>query len=562
MPYSFTKIEEDKTKTISFVFFFLIFVYFAAFWLIAVLSVNFFNYQASPRAFTFHFTVLKFSQTLIIFGFAFIIGFVHWNWTTANLIVKILGVLKAEKLNPKDRYHQMFQNIVDEVSVATGGKKMEAVVIPTMAMNAFALADFSGQAVIGLTEGMLARLTRAQIEAVVGHEAAHIVSGDCLATTITTSLFELFSGVLRGFEAVFRGGGRQGGYSSMRVSARGGAGVIVFLMLIYMLLSVTKMLSQLVRLFISRQREYRADAIAVRLTRDPLSLAEALYAISYRWRGGGLPAQELESIFIVNPLYSAVDEGDGLLSEMFSTHPPIDGRLGILLDMAHSDVELVVKDVERQAQKPRTAVPEIKGSTTQWMAHKDGAWQGPFDMMQMMTLGWMRPETWVQRLGGKKVQMVYQDEDIRHIVSKGEPGKAGGAYQCPKCSLPLNVITYEGTEVHKCSSCRGTLVEEKDVQRIIIRQEVGFSERIKKIAEGISREEKLMAFKKINRDPKTLLRCPKCLHPRTRMMRMFYTEAYRVEVDKCFMCGLIWFDGDELEVVQYMIEHSLNKSRS
>ena len=254
MPYSFTKIEEDKTKTISFVFFFLIFVYFAAFWLIAVLSVNFFNYQASPRAFTFHFTVLKFSQTLIIFGFAFIIGFVHWNWTTANLIVKILGVLKAEKLNPKDRYHQMFQNIVDEVSVATGGKKMEAVVIPTMAMNAFALADFSGQAVIGLTEGMLARLTRAQIEAVVGHEAAHIVSGDCLATTITTSLFELFSGVLRGFEAVFRGGGRQGGYSSMRVSARGGAGVIVFLMLIYMLLSVTKMLSQLVRLFISRQR--------------------------------------------------------------------------------------------------------------------------------------------------------------------------------------------------------------------------------------------------------------------------------------------------------------------
>ncbi|MCK5179971.1 MAG: M48 family metalloprotease, partial [Candidatus Omnitrophica bacterium] len=433
------------------------------------------------------------------------------------------------------------------------------VVIPTMAMNAFALADFSGQAVIGLTEGMLARLTRSQIEAVVGHEAAHIVSGDCLSTTITTSLFELFSGMLRGFEMIFKGGGRRGG---MRIHGRGSGGVIIFLILIYCLLFVTKLLSQIVRLFISRQREYRADAIAVRLTRDPLSLAEALYAISFRWRGGGLPAQELASIFTVNPTYSALDEENGLFSNMFSTHPPIEGRLDVLLDMAHSDVELVVKDIERQANRPRTDVPEVGTSSAKWVAHKDGAWQGPFNLTEMMTLGWMRPDTWIQRLGGKKVQLAYQDQDVRHIVSKAGPGKKSGAYECPKCSLPLNVISYEGTEVHKCSSCRGTLVGQNDLQRIIIRQEVGFSEKIKKIAVGIKREEKYSIKKVINRDPKTLHKCPKCRHPKTRMMRMFYTEVYRVEVDKCFACGLIWFDGDELEVLQYLIEHSLDKSRS
>ena len=558
MPYSFTKIEEDKTKTIGFVFSFLIFVYFAVFWLIAVLSVTFFNIQATSGSYSFHLVFLPFSQTLLILAFAFIIGYVHWSFTTANLIAKILGVLKAEKLNPKDRYHQMFSNIVDEVSVATGGRKMEGVVIPTMAMNAFALADFSGQAVIGLTEGMLARLTRAQIEAVVGHEAAHIVSGDCLSTTITSSLFELFSGALRGFEILFQGGGRRG----VRVHGRGSGAVIGFLLLIYCLLFVTKLLSQIVRLFISRQREYRADAIAVRLTRDPLSLAEALYAISYRWRGGGLPAQELSSIFTVNPTYSSIDEEDGLFSEMFSTHPPIEGRLDVLLDMAHSDVELVVKDIERQAQKPRTAVPEVGTSSAKWVVHKDGAWQGPFDMTQMMTLGWIRPDTWVQRLGGKKVQLAYQEEDIRHIVTKSEHGKQSGGYQCPKCNLPLTEVNYEGTEVHKCSSCRGTLVEQSDIQRIIIRQEVGFSEKIKKIARGIQREARLAKFTAINRDPKTLLKCPKCQHSRTRMMRMFYTEAYRVEVDKCFACGLVWFDTDELEVLQYLIEHSLDKSHS
>ncbi|MBN1870292.1 MAG: M48 family metalloprotease [Candidatus Omnitrophica bacterium] len=562
MPYSFTKIEEDKSKTISFVFSFLIFVYFLVFWLIALLTVHYFQYEANPQKFSIHLSALRFSHTLIILGLAMIIGYIHWNYSTSDLIQKILRVLRAERLNPKDHYHQMLQNIVDEVSVATGGKKIDAVVIPTMAMNAFAVADFSGQAVIGVTEGVLARLSRAQIEAVVGHEAAHVVSGDCLATTVTTSLFELFNGVLRGLESIFKGGGRSSNYPSMRVQSRGGGAAIIFLILVYALLAITKLLSQLARLFLSRQREYRADAVAVRLTRDPLSLAEALYAIAYRWRGGGLAAQELQSIFIVNPVFSAIDENNGLWSEMFSTHPPIDGRISLLLDMAHSDVESVIKDVERQAQKPRTAAPEIETSSVQWVAHKDGAWQGPFNLAQMTALGWMRPETWVQRLGDNKVQMAYQDQDIRHVVSKAEDGQTSGAFECPKCCLPLTTVVYEGTEVYKCPACGGTLVREKEMQRIIIRQEIGFNERIIKIAEGIQNEGRQPELKVINRDPKTLLKCPKCNHVRNRMMRMFFTEAYHVEVDKCFACGMIWFDHDELEALQYLIEHSLDRSLS
>jgi Zn-dependent protease with chaperone function len=284
MPYSFTKIEEDKSRTIRLVFFSLIFFYFISFWFIAALIKSYFGYHALSERDVFRFSALNLPQTLIAFGCAVAIGYAHWQHTILNLINKILGVLKAEKLNPNDTYHQMLQNIIDEVSVATGGQKMEAAVIPTMAMNAFAIADFSGRAVIGVTEGILARLTRAQIEAVVGHEAAHIVTGDCLATTVTTSLFELYSGLLKGFELVLSGGGRSS--SSLRVrGGGGGGGTVAFIFLVYILLYATRLLSQLVRLFISRQREFRADAIAVRLTRDPLSLAEALYAIKYYWRG-------------------------------------------------------------------------------------------------------------------------------------------------------------------------------------------------------------------------------------------------------------------------------------
>ena len=173
--------------------------------------------------------------------------------------------------------------------MATGGRKIEGMVIPTSAMNAFALMDFEGRSVIGVTEGLLARLTRAQLEAVVGHEAAHIVSGDCLATTVTTSLFALYSGLLKGLESVFR---------ATRSSSRRGGGVLALLIAVYVLLWISRGMSHLARMFVSRQREYRADAIAARLTRDPLSPAEALYTIAYRWRGAGLAAEELESIFM------------------------------------------------------------------------------------------------------------------------------------------------------------------------------------------------------------------------------------------------------------------------
>jgi len=307
MPYSFTQIEEDKSKTIGLVFFSLIIFYFLSLWFIAVIVKSYFGYQSLSGRGSFHFSALNFPQTFITLGFAVVIGYSHWQYTTLNLITKMLGVLNAERLNPNDTYHQMLQNIVEEVSVATGGKKMEVVVIPTIAMNTFAIADFSGRAVIGVTEGILARLTRAQIEAIVGHEAAHIATGDCLATTVTTSLFELYSGLLKGFELLLSGGGR--GHSSFRV--RGG-GAVVLILLVSILLHLTRLLSKMVRLFISRQRVYRADAIAVRLTRDPLSLAEALYAIKYHWRGNGLPAQELEAIFTVNPTFSSLDERNGI----------------------------------------------------------------------------------------------------------------------------------------------------------------------------------------------------------------------------------------------------------
>src|SRR5262245_6559105 len=135
-------------------------------------------------------------------------------------------------------------------------------------------------------------------------------------------------------ELMLRGSNRSSYRSSYgRGSGGGGGGAVVAILAVYLLLLLTKFLSHMVHMFISREREYRADAISVRLTRDPLSLAEALYAIGYRWRGGGLPAEEMEAIFMVNPQYAYLDEHEGLFASLFSTHPPIEKRIGILMNM-------------------------------------------------------------------------------------------------------------------------------------------------------------------------------------------------------------------------------------
>ncbi len=65
-----------------------------------------------------------------------------------------------------------------------------------MSLNALAAADLKGNAVIGITEGLLSRLTRPQLEAVIAHEAHHILSGDCLETTVAASLFGTFSSAM------------------------------------------------------------------------------------------------------------------------------------------------------------------------------------------------------------------------------------------------------------------------------------------------------------------------------------------------------------------------------
>jgi heat shock protein HtpX len=580
MPYSFTAIERRKSLTIQYVFAFMFLFYFLVtlgVYAFGKWSILFYQYCFRPAAaaslevslingppvIPFHF-FLTFLELFTVGFLAFAVAWWHWAYTAEHMFERILNVLKAQLIKTDDPYHKTFQNILEELSVATGGRQFQGYVLPTTAMNAFALEDFEGNAVIGLTEGLLSKLTRAQIEAVVAHEAGHVLRGDSLETTLTISLYRLLQEILRNYQNLLAGmlAPQEDGYEYRFVLRPTLAVVYFYIMSLVVMgfLQATNLIGLMLNMFLSRQREFRADAIAVRLSRDPLSLAEALYIISHRWRGAGLPGENLDAIFIVSPQYNNLAETEGLVSDLFSTHPPVEHRISILLDMAHADVDVLERALARivsasPIEPPKAVSPR---PVNKWFLLHNDKWEGPFSLAEMATMNWLTPLLLVKKVGTDKTVSAYEDLQVNQVL-KLQQKSSGEQKNCPKCHIPLLAQEYEGVTILQCPNCAGVLVEEADVQRILVRQEKAFADHIKYLAE-ISKQQDLKRHKyaDVNIYSDDGLVCPHCQHARARMIRQFFNLLYKIEIDKCQFCGRIWFDKDELEMFQYLYEQENN----
>jgi heat shock protein HtpX len=539
MPFSFIDIEEKKSRVISFLFVFIILFYFlTAFLILFVVE----NYALRSEISFKYFFWPPLNHIAVIFLIALLVGFCHWTISTSNLIDKMSLVIGAEPLDAKDAYHQVFKNIVEEVSVAIGGTRLEPLVIPSAGMNAFALQDFNKRACIGVTEGLLARLSRSQLEAVVAHEAGHIKSGDCLSTTVICSLSEIYETILMKMNSGFRG---------LRGRGAGLAG------LVYLVIGFMNFMSKLMRAFISRQREYRADALSVRLTRDPLSLAEALELISSRWRGEGLPEARMESIFIVNPKMNSLDDASGFISDVFSTHPPIDERIAILADMAHLTHEQIEERLKNFKRVSPVVSPETKSAEGifsthgRWSIFLNDAWCGPFSLEELMKIEAVKPDTWVTPEGHAVTKHAYEEGAlIEMFKERGEKND----FDCPHCRAPLIEMSYEGAPFWRCSCCEGSFVGQDKISRILIRADKVFSDETLRLAGVVMKEKEKfnLGITRTKMNNAWILDCPKC---RSKMRRQFFVYSYPIEIDRCASCDSIWFDKQELEILQYLYEN-------
>ncbi|GBE04537.1 MAG TPA: hypothetical protein ENG95_00995 [Nitrospirae bacterium] len=543
MPFSFLDIEARKSRRIVLLFITLLGFYFlSAFIIYNVVRIGFI-FQSGFRTSTSNAYALP--VMLKIFGIALLVAVLHWMYSSINMVPRLLSVIGAKPIDPKDRYHFLFNNIVDEVSVAAGGMRIEPYVVPSRYCNAFALLDYKGNAVIGVTEGLLIKTNRRQLEAVVAHEASHLIWGDCLLATVSCSIAAVYAGLLKVATSGWYGG------SGSLYRRRGG--IYPLMAMLVIVLFTMRVLTRLMNTWISRERELRADATAVRLTRNPLGLAEALYVISTGWRGNRLPAEELGQIFIMNPRSSKLEESWGFFAGLFTTHPPIRKRIDILLDMGHADYKTLESSVKQKERKYDETTVSTSENSSIWYAQNEEKWHGPYTLFELSQLKWLDPFTWITMENDERVKPAHEYKEINKMLKKGLSVDYR-VQACPSCSQGLERIYHEGVPIWRCGSCKGRLVRREHLQRIIVREEMAFSPRTKELA-GQIMEYSIKNKGKYIKKSESTLKCPACGNI---MNRKLYDAVmpYRVEIDLCRLCGLIWFDRDELEVIEYLTEGS------
>jgi len=220
------------------------------------------------------------------------------------------------------REHPRLYNILENLCISRGLTTPKLKIMDTGAPNAFATGMNDKQYSITVTTGLLRRLNDAELESVLGHELTHIRNGDVRMMVIAV----IIAGAIAFFAELVA---RLWFYNSVgfrsRSSERQGGGAGLAVLIGIALLIVAYVLSFLIRLALSREREYLADAGSVELTQNPDAMISALRKIEGRGELPGAPSALME-MCVDNPR-----EGFG---ELFDTHPTVENRVAALVKYA------------------------------------------------------------------------------------------------------------------------------------------------------------------------------------------------------------------------------------
>jgi len=270
--------------------------------------------------------VWLFSQALNygpgIVGWALIISglmsFASYWWSD-----KIILALSKAKPADKKRDFKFF-TVTENLALASQIPMPKLYVIEDSAPNAFATGRDTHHAVICATTGLIDKLNRTELEAVVAHEIAHIRNYDMRLMSIVTILVGMIVLISDWFLRGSQFGGRSRNREGNNVSA------ILFLIgLILALLS--PLIAKLIQLALSRRREFLADASGVMLTKYPDGLMSALQKISADKEPLEVANKATAHLYIVNPFKGSLARGWAV--NLFNTHPPVEERIKALKEM-------------------------------------------------------------------------------------------------------------------------------------------------------------------------------------------------------------------------------------
>jgi heat shock protein HtpX len=284
----------------------------------------------------------RFRSSIVLFGFVLLLlvlaGLVGAVFDLSLAVVALIGaaiygifallrhrsivssLTHAREVDPESI--RPLRRIVDNVSIAAGlPKTPEVRIVDDQAPNAYAAGLRPESSYVGVTTGLLRTMPKRELEAVIAHEVSHIRNRDTYLMTVAL----IFAGVIAliadiGFRTLAWGGGRN----------RGGGLIAVIAALVGFLLAPYAAL--LLRLSLSRRREYLADAGAAEILNDPEAMALALRRLHQDPTTVKYAEASTAHLWVESPTDRVESERSGVnaLSSLFNTHPPIEARIAAL----------------------------------------------------------------------------------------------------------------------------------------------------------------------------------------------------------------------------------------
>ena len=262
---------------------------------------------------------LNWDNALSGVALALIIGLAYVVIMVAQSTQVVMSLNNAKEITDKAQY-PMLWNIVEEMTIVTRLPFPRIFIIEDESPNAFAAGNSPEKASVAVTTGLLKKLNREELTGVLAHEFAHIRNYDIRLSTVALAIAGLIAFLAQfSTRMMFWGGGRR-----RRSDNSGGAGIILMILSL-LILVLSPFVATIIRLALSRNREYLADASAIEFTRNPEGLKSALIKIATSDPMEAANAASA-SLYIVNP-FKRMKEGEAENDGLFSTHPSTANRI-------------------------------------------------------------------------------------------------------------------------------------------------------------------------------------------------------------------------------------------
>jgi Zn-dependent protease with chaperone function len=249
------------------------------------------------------------------------------SYFSGDKVVLASARARAVTAEEQPRLH----NIVEGLAIAAGVPKPAVYVVPEQAPNAFATGRDPQHSSVAVTQGLLDMMNRVELEGVIGHEMSHVVDRDILYGTIVAVVIGAVVLISEFFLRSWWWGGF-GGRRSDRGNGNGGGVELIVFAIGFALLILAPLFGQLIRLSVSRNREYLADAQGAMLTRYPPGLISALKKIGEAPHAMRSANNATAHLWFDQP--SRIQgQQTGRMEKLFSTHPPIEDRIKRLEEM-------------------------------------------------------------------------------------------------------------------------------------------------------------------------------------------------------------------------------------